>query len=220
MKNRTFVSILLQVILVFLNVLFFLWVETESCSTVTWISYACTMLSYVVLEIAILVPRRDNWYVWGLSLIYIATMYFIVVFVSSVALSLVVESITIALSVQLILALIFIVWGSLHLLANRNSARTLQEQEQKIEYVRIVGARLKSMTLTVTDVEANKELKKLYDIVWCSPIKSNSVAREYERKVILGVGDLEKAVVAESWGDVISITRGLAIDANTRNSMI
>lgn len=220
MKNRTFVTILLQVILILLNLLFFLWADTENCSAVTWISYACAMLAYAVLEIAVLVPRRDNWYVWGLNLVYIAIMYFLVVLISGVVLSLVVKSITIALSVQLVLVLIFIVWGSLHLLANRNSSQALLVQEQKVEYVRIVGDRLKSMILTVSNVDANKELKKLYDIVRCSPIKSNSVACEYEKKVILGVGDLEKAVIVESWSDVISISRGLIIDANTRNSMI
>ena len=79
---------------------------------------------------------------------------------------------------------------------------------------------MRNILLLVNDESAGKELKKLQDIIQSSPIKSNSIAREYEKKVVLGIGDLENAVSNKCWDEVISISRNLSIYANSRNNML
>lgn len=219
MKNKISIFILLQIILVILNAMFFLWKDSD-CSIVTWISYASTMIAYAVMEMVFLVPRRDNWHISMLNLVYIAITFFVVELISGIVLSIVTENVTVALMFQLSIMLIFCVWGGVHVLASRNSLQALKEREQNIEYTKIIDKKLRNILLLVNDESAGKELKKLQDIIQSSPIKSNSIAREYEKKVVLGIGDLENAVSNKCWDEVISISRNLSIYANSRNNML
>lgn len=219
MKNKISIFILLQIILVILNAMFFLWKDSD-CSIVTWISYASTMIAYAVMEMVFLVPSRDNWHISMLNLVYIAITFFVVELISGIVLSIVTENVTVALMFQLSIMLIFCVWGGVHVLASRNSLQALKEREQNIEYTKIIDKKLRNILLLVNDESASKELKKLQDIIQSSPIKSNSIAREYEKKVVLGIGDLENAVSNKCWDEVISISRNLSIYANSRNNML
>lgn len=56
-------------------------------------------------------------------------------------------------------------------------------------------------------------------VVWGSPVKSNDMAREYEYKVISGIDELEIAVSAGRWADVVALSQRLSIVAGTRNRM-
>lgn len=212
-------TVVLQIILVVLNVLFFLWVDSD-CGAVTWISYACATLAYIVVEFALLLPRSDKGRAWGYVLPYIAISFFVVELISGIVLSLVTESVALALTVHLLVISAFVVWGSLHIAANRNSASAFEQQKKNAEYVKVAGARLKAMSLMVHDDDARRELSRLYDTVWSSPVKSNDMAREYEYKVISGIDELEIAVSAGRWADVVALSQRLSIVAGTRNRML
>ncbi|MBO5806978.1 MAG: hypothetical protein J6Q98_02145 [Bacteroidaceae bacterium] len=219
MSNKMLLAVVLQLVLIVLNVLFFLWVDTD-CGAVVWISYACATVAYIVLETAYLLPRSDKGRAWGYVIPYIATMFFVVDLIAGVLLSLFVDSVAFALTVHLIIIISFIVWGALHIGANRSISKSLERQTQDAQYVKIVAARLKAMAIMVKDENVRKEIGKLYDVVYASPIKTNAMAHEYEMKVFAGVDELEVMVAAEQWMNAAELLKRLSIIAATRNRML
>lgn len=219
MNNRVFNFVLLQVILLLLNLLFFIWVGTD-CSRVTWFSYGCAMVAYAILELDVLVLRHKSTPARGSFTTYLALALFLAEVVIGIVLSLITDNLVVAVSVQLVLLLIFATFGGLFMSSNRKLESTFNKQQEEAEYIRDVSRRLKSIEIQVTDAAARKEVRKLNDIVRCSPVKTNNVARGYEVKVMQGVDAMATAAGAQDWATVAEIARNLAVDAASRNNVL
>ncbi len=219
MKFRVLGIVLLQVVLVILNILFFMWTGPGR-SSVVWLSYAFSTIAYLVLEAVILVPRKYKWRAWNFSLIYIAAMFFVSELILGIVLSLLTTNVTLCLTLQLILLLGFMVWGYMHVKTSLTTTEALIKQEEESVYAKELALQVKGLIANVSDSSARKQVKELYEHIWCSPRASNEKAMVYETRITAGVEEL-KAIVAESnWTEVERVAKELVALAKQRNSVL
>ncbi|MBQ3204731.1 MAG: hypothetical protein IJB39_07120 [Alistipes sp.] len=219
MKLKVIGIVLLQVILIILNILFFMWTGPER-SSVVWLSYAFSTIAYLILEAAILVPRDYKSSPWSWSIIYIATMLFISELIIGIIFGCLVTSITWAITIQLLLLLGFMIWGYMHISATVSSSRALKKQAEESIYAKEVALQVKGLIALVSDASTRKVVKSLYEKIWCSPRSSNNTARSYESRVTAGVEELKILVAEANWVEVERLSNELLIIADQRNSML
>lgn len=212
--------VLLQVILIILNVLFFMWTEPAERSSVVWLSYTFTTISYLLLEAAILVPSKYKWAPWNWSIIYIAAMLFISELIIGVIFGCLVTSVPWTVTIQLILLLGFMVWGYMHISAAVTSNKALDKQAEEAVYAKDVALKVKDMIALVGDDAARKAVKALYEKIWCSPRASNDDARVYESQVAAGVEELKVFVAENNWQEVERMAGELITAAEQRNRLL
>lgn len=220
MRLKKLGIILLQVILVVLNVLFFMWTEPSMRSSVVWLSYTFVTISYLILEAAILVPRQYQSRTWNWSLIYIAAMLFVAELFLGIVLSSLFDTITLPITIQLVTLLGFMVWGYLHVSASTKTTAALKKQEQEAVYARDLALQVKGLISLVPDNTARKNIKDLYEKIWCSPRASNPRAQECERSIELGIEDLKAFISVAKWDEVSQLAKDLMILADKRNTML
>lgn len=208
--------VLLQVVLIILNILFFMWTGPER-SSVVWLSYTFTTISYLLLEAAILVPNPHKWAPWNWTIIYIASMLFIAELIIGIIFGCLVTSVSWTVTIQLILLLGFMVWGYFHISAVSTSNKALEKQAEEALYAKDVALQVKGLIALVGDAEVRKVVKSLYEKIWCSPRASNDNARVYESQIAAGVEELKALVAEDNWAEVERLAKELVQLADERN---
>ncbi len=219
MKLRILGIVLLQAVLVILNVLFFMWTGPER-SSVVWLSYAFSTIAYLILEAVVIVPRKYKWRTWNLSLIYIAAMLFVSELLLGIVLACLTTNVALCVTFQLILLLGFMVWGYMHVTASIATTSALKKQEQEALYTKNVALRVKDLIAAVADSSARKQVKELYECIWCSPHASNERVVSYEARVEAGVEELKVLVADSNWAEVERVAKELIAVAKKRNSLL
>lgn len=208
MNKKTVLQILLDLVFVIVfNVVFFLSAGTEHPASV-WISYGFIHFSYLMILLTPLLTRKSSRSaVFGFSIYSISSVYFFIEFiVGLVFIFLRQEEINVALIVQIIIAGIYAIILISHLIANENTADSIEKREDEVDYIKTTASRVKALLGRSADKKANKEIDKLYDLIHSSPTKSHSTVKNLEIQALNKITDLEQAVDINDINLIIAIS--------------
>lgn len=219
MNKKTVLQILLDLVFVIVfNVVFFLSAGTEHPASV-WISYGFIHFSYfMILLTPFLTRKSSSSAVFGFSIYTISSVYFFIEFiVGLVFIFLRQEEINVALIVQIIIAGIYAIMLISNLIANENTADSIEKHENEVDYIKTTASRVKALMGSSSDKKANKEIEKLYDSIHSSPTKSHSTVKSLEIQALNKVSDLEQAVDINDINLIIAISGEIADLYEQRN---
>lgn len=222
MTKKSLLYVLLDsVFLAVFNTVFFVVGGTEHPASV-WIAYSFIHLAYLmVLATPILTRKSSSAAVFGFSIYTVSTTYFIIEFiVGLVFIFLKSESYKMSLIVQIIIAGIYAVLLLSTLIANENTADSIERREAEVAYIKNVSSRVALLKDRMSDKKANREIERAYDALHASPSRTNESVQRLETEISDRVYDLEQAVRADSAEHVISISKAIVQLTEERNRIL
>lgn len=219
MNKKSILWIILDLIfLAVFNTVFFVMTGFQHPASV-WISYGFIHFAYLMVIVTpFLIRKSSSAAVFGFSLYSISSTYFLVEFITGlIFIILKSESYKIALVVQIVIAGIYGILLISHLIANENTADSIERHENEADYLKTAASRVKALLGKVKDKKANKEIEKAYDLLHSSPSKSNSTVRYLEADVVNQISDLEEAVQAGETELIIATANEIILTMEERN---
>lgn len=124
-------TLLNSLFLIVFNLLFFVLGDIESFKTSVWISFGFIHFAYFVLLLTPVLVRKSKVETDYRKPLYLITgAYFLIAFLVGITFILTSpETIKLTLTVQTILATLFLGWLLVHLLANEHTANSIAERE-------------------------------------------------------------------------------------------
>ena len=217
MRKKNVLWILLDLVfLIVFNVVFFVAGGTDHPASV-WISYGFIHFSYIMLLITpILIRKSVNTAVLGFPLYSISSAYFIVAFIAGLVFIFIrSDSYKASLIVQVIIAGIYAALLISNMIANENTAESVERHEKELQYVKEASSKLKGIMNSINDKKLYKKVEKLYDLFHSSPVKSDNSVRNYELKALELIDNLENNINNES--NALSLITEIQAVADERN---
>ncbi len=219
MNKKSILYILLDsVFLAVFNTVFFVIGGTEHPATV-WISYAFIHLAYImVLATPILIRKSSSSSVFGFSLHSISAVYFLAEFVLGLVFILIAsDSYKAPLVVQVILAGIYAILLITNLIANENTAESIEQHEIEVAYIKDSASRIKLLIGKASDKKANKEIEKAYDLLHSSPAKSHRSVEVLEMDIKNTISELEDAIKNDNTDEILQLVEKIISTTEERN---
>jgi hypothetical protein len=206
------------VFLVVFNVVFFVMGGSQHPASV-WISYAFIHFAYIMLVITPFLIRKGSVAaVFGVSLNSISSVYFFVVFVVGVIIIVAhPANYKGSLIVHVIIAGLYAIMLISNMIANENTADSIERHEMELQYVKESSAMLKSIMEMASDKALKKKIEKAYDLLHSSQVKSSGSVRDYEVTVMNLIKTLEQNVAQDDVAAASVILNEIMKNANERN---
>ena len=219
MNKKTLLWLLLQLVfLIVFNIVFFVTSGTVHPASV-WVSYGFIHFAYIMLMITpLLVRKTTNTAVFGYPLNAISTAYFIIAFLVGVGFIIAhPESYIAALVTQIILLGIYAVLLLSHMIANEETADSIERHEMDLEYVKDASSHLKRISESIDDKQFYKKVERLYDLLHASPVKTNASVRDFELSVLGLIDELEMYIANNDYSNAELTINKIERNANERN---
>ena len=188
----------------------------------TWISYVSIHFAYIMLVITpMLVREGKSAAIFGFALKSISAAYFVTALIAGVLFILNdPETVTAALSVQLVLAGLYGITLISNVFANEKTAVAEEERQHQISYVKSASAQLKGILDRISDKETARKVERAYDAVASSPVKTHPNLAQTETKLLSLIDELSDAVTDGGKQDIISKADSLLSAVNERNNRL
>ena len=176
-------------------------------------------IAYIMLMITpLLVRNTTNTAVFAYPLNAISTAYFILAFLVGVGFIIAhPESYIAALVTQIILLGIYAVLFFSHMIANEETADSIERHEMDLEYVKDASSHLKRIADSIDDKQFYKKVERLYDLLHASPVKTNVSVRDYEMAVLDLIDELEMCIANNDYSTAELTINKIERNANERN---
>ena len=165
-------------------------------NTSVWVSYIFIHFAYIMLLITPkLIREGKSSAVFGFSIYYISSMYFLVEFVTGlVFIILAPEKPSASILVQLSIAGVYGILLISHLIANEHTADEQEKRQIHIDYVKNASLKIKALLDKIQDKEIKKKIEKVYDAIYSSPVKSHPGLEKIENEILVSIEELEDAI--------------------------
>ncbi len=223
MTNNKLLYILLSIFLIVFNVLFFTLGDNESRNASLWISYGFIHFAYLIFVLSIFaIKKSPGQNAYDAPTTYVTWKYFTTeLIVGIVFIWLNFDGYALALTVQLIIAGIFIAIWIAHLMANVHTAESMIRQKQELSYLRDCSSRLKGVMNEVTsDQQLYRKVEQCYEELSSSPTHSNASVSAIERNISDTIKDLEDAVYNNNLQYVYDLINQIMQSIKERNRTI
>jgi len=220
-KTNVLWIILGMIFLAIFNTIFFTSGSVEY-NTSIWISYGFIHFSYLMLLFTSkLIRSGKSSAVFGFSLYSISATYFLVEFAIGITfIRISSENYNVALLVQLCLAGLYFIILISNMIANEHTANAEENRQYQIAYVKEASAKLRSLLEHMGDKKMKKNIERVYDAIFSSPIKSHQELAKMENNILLSIDKLEHLVEAENREGVMSEANSLLFSINERNNIL
>lgn len=195
MKKSNILWILLDLIFIIVfNIVIFTLVGVDKLAE-SWISYAFIHFAYLMVILTpILVSngkRRDLdvFTIGGISSFY----FFIELVIGSVFISQNLDSKRLPIIIQIILLGVYLIVLFGTMIANEDTAKKLDKQEEQVAFIKNASKRIDSLKYRTTDAIAVKAIEKTYVLMHSSPSKTNSEKKDIENDILKELTGLELA---------------------------
>ena len=204
--KKTVLWVLLDLVFVIVfNVVFFVAGGVEHNPSV-WISYAFIHLAYLMVLITpLLIRNSSSSAVFGFSIYTISTTYFFIEFVVGlVFIFLNLDTVQLAIIIQVVLAGLYAVILIATLLSNEKTSNDIKRQEQEVVYIKEAASRVKMLIDTTENKKTKNNIEKVHDLLHSSPTRSEQYVYSLENQIYNKITDLENSI---SIGDENLITQ-------------
>ena len=183
------------------------------------ISYCFIHFAYLMLiTTPLLIRKSKSAHVFGYSLYTISAVYFLIQFIIGIIFIIISpKSTTIAFLIQLCIAGLYGIILIANLIANEHTANAEEKRQHKIAYVKDASAKLKILLENISDKEAKKQVERVYDAVYSSPVKSNQNLAIIEYNIIESINKLEDEIYAKNNENIVTLAKLLLNEINERN---
>ncbi len=223
--------LIMALIFIVINVVFFLWVDASKCGLAEWYAYGFMAFSFLFACISILIYNGRSDEVYSLTTVYIPLKYFYVQTVLSAlgvvgamyirampdiagsASFFIVHYATVLLTIYLIVMVVYLVRFIMHSAANKATEESLQQQYEEHAYVRDVAPVLANYMPLITDANAKKAVNNLYETIRFSANKTSAQGQANRIAVTEGVDQLTGLIEAQDWQAVMALATRLNLKA-------
>ncbi len=217
MKNKTMTLLAAAGVLAVFNILFFIWTGSER-SAVAWIGYGFMTLSFVILVLTYIFPRKGRGETYSLVVPQVAVTYMALTAVLSVVLMILTSNTTIALTLELLLSIYYVTNIVIHVQANRRTAANEEARQRKVDDLKKLAAQVK-IYIDMNDIsnqEASKAVGALYDELLCAPVRtsSNICLSDMFSTMMPSLGN---AIYNKNWSEVSATARRMQMLVRQRN---
>lgn len=220
--KKTVLTILLDLVFVAIfNTVFFMAGGTSHPASV-WISYAFIHFAYLMVILTpLLVRNSSSAAVFGFALCSVSSTYFILELIVGIIFILVKpEKINVPFIVQIIIFGFYAVMLLSHMLANENTADSIQRHETELRFVKESSAKLKFLMDNTTDAKMKKTVEKVYDAIHASQVKSNIAVRGIELEILKMIETLICQVQNSSNDEAQNTASQILRATNERNTQL
>lgn len=206
------------VFLVVFNMVFFIAGGIYHPASV-WISYGFIHFAYMMLlATSFFIRKSSNAVIFRFSLYAISSMYFFVAFIVGIVFVIMhPESYKASLIIQVVIAggdaIIFLS----NMLANENTAESIERHEVELQYVKRSSAMLKGIMDMTDNKTLKKNIEKAYDLLHSSQVKSDNSVYDYEVMVMDLIETLENNVSKNDDEAANAVLEKIIKNANERN---
>ena len=183
------------VFLVVFNMVFFIAGGIYHPASV-WISYGFIHFAYMMLlATSFFIRKSSNAVIFRFSLYAISSMYFFVAFIVGIVFVIMhPESYKASLIIQVVIAGGDAIILLSNMLANENTAESIERHEVELQYVKRSSAMLKGIMDMTDNKTLKKNIEKAYDLLHSSQVKSDNSVYDYEVMVMDLIETLENNV--------------------------
>ena len=222
MKKINILWIILDLIfLIIFNTIFFMVGGVKHLVSV-WISYGFIHFAYLMLILTpFLIRKGKSSAIFRYSLYSISAVYFFIEFVTGVIFILISpESFQAAFLVQLCIAGLYGIILVSNMIANEHTADTEEKRHSQISFVKDASIKLRGLLENVSDKDAKRQVERVYDAIYSSPVKSRPELAQIENQILQSINELERAASAENKESIISLSNSLFTLINERNRQL
>ena len=223
MKRVNILWLLLNsLFLIVFNLLFFMLGDAGNAKASVWISYGFIHFTYFMLLLTPYFVRHGSAeYMYRRPPYLVTTTWFLVTFVTGVTFILIApETVKVTIIVQVILSALFLGWLLILLIANEHTADSVERREAELQYVKQSSAQLNTILQQITDKPTAKKVEKVYDLIYSSPVRSDSSIHSLEREIISEINNLEYAVERTNLEQIATLADRIHKLAEKRNSQL
>jgi signal transduction histidine kinase len=220
-KTRVLWVILDSVVLLVFNAFYFILGGPNKLMS-DWISYGFIHFAYIMLIFTpLLIQKGRNHAVFGFSLYYIASFYFIIELLTGIIfLHLSIANIKIIFLVQLLVAGIYLIMFISHLIANKHTSETIESRQKNIDFVKKYSSEINNIINHCSDVTDKKSIEKIYDALYTSPVRSHEQVTEIENTIINYINELRAMLYSNKPVAMDSIVNELLNTIDERNRIL
>lgn len=221
MKKGLLFSLLDSVFLIVFNIVFFSIFGKEVVLPI-WIAYGFIHFSYImVLLTPLFVKRKTEANLFGLSIVTVSLIYFIVELVlDSVLIFIGVFSLLPVLLSNVIITGIYIAIIVSSILATDSINKNTNQRDKENAHIKAISNRLLFLINKANDKELSKKIEKAYDIINSSPVKSNPKIFEFEDEIKIKTEYLEAALISNNIVESNTLIERIIELANQRNEIM
>lgn len=220
--KKMILNILLDLIfIVIFNTVFFMAGGIDHPASV-WLSYAFIHFAYLMVILTpVLVRNSSSASVFGFALGSISSTYFFIELVTGIIFIIAKpETMKIPFIVQIIIFGIYAVMLLSHMIANENTADSIERHEVELRFVKESSSKLKFLMDNTDDASLKKSIEKAYDVVHASQVKSNIAVRSIELEAIKLIETLTSQVRSGAAEQAQSTVSQLVFTVNERNTQL
>lgn len=220
--KKTILTILLDLVFVVIfNAVFFMAGGTGHPASV-WLSYAFIHFAYLMVILTpLLVRNSSSAAVFGFALGSISSVYFMLELIVGIIFILVKpEKINVPFIVQIIIFGFYAIMLLTHMLANENTADSIQRHETELRFVKESSAKLKFLMDNTNDPKMKKTVEKVYDTIHASQVKSNIAVRGIELEILKMIETLICQVQKSSNDEAQNTASKILRATNERNTQL
>lgn len=172
----------------------------------------------MVLVTPFLIRKSSSAAVFGFSLYSVSVGYFFLEFIVGLIFIIIgSESYKASLVVQVIIAGIYTIMLITNLIANEDTADSVEKHEGEVAYIKNAASKVKILIGKANDKAANKEIEKAYDSLHSSPTRSIATVKLIEEEINNKIIELEDAVIADNTAAIITIAGEIVAKTEERN---
>lgn len=221
MKKSALWVILYTIFLGLFNLVFFTFGGTDHCASV-WISYVFIHIAYITVAVtSVTMFDKSSVPTFGYALSTIALAYFLAELGVGLIFIIIGADITkFALTVQIILLGIFLALFVLNLIANIQSGEHNAQSKAGTAFVKGCSSRIKALSGKLSDKSTDKELERLSDTFYSSPVKTIESNKEIEINILGKIAQLEHMAISDNNDDAKMLIKEITILVEERNRRI
>lgn len=197
MKNNKALGIVFYTIIfvIYSLLIFLIPLKHDSCF---FVSYVFTLISYLMFGGVVLYNIKNNSELkemfLGLPLINISFGYFIIQAILGILLSILPFKIKFVFIIQLLLLLIFLLFGISALVGFKKIKEHTNKIDKKVKFIKMMEADILSLLDDVTDEKLKKELENLAENIHYSDPMSNDSLSSIESKIQDEINELKSEI--------------------------
>ncbi len=218
MKKTSILWIMMDLIfLIVFNTIFFM-ADASNYGGAAWLSYGFIHFAYLMMLLAPVFTRKTtNTAVLGFPISSISSTYFMIELIVGVIIILInPDGIKATLIIHMIITAIYLILLLSNMIANEQTAESIERHEAELKYVKEGSARLKLIMDSVSDRKLKKQVEKAYDVIHASQIHTNLSVRNLELEIIHLIGALRNQVSTNPEQAIDTINRIIQL-AEERN---
>ena len=224
-EKYTILNYAIYVIVIAVFNLFFFMLGSLPHPASVWIAYGFIHFAFIMAIVTPFITEKGRDRVTFMQSTYAITMVYFVIelVIGLIFIFIALQGIRASLLVQVFIAAIYLVVLFVNMIANEHTSKSVKKKQQDLLYVRDACGQLQSVLDGTKNEEIRSTIKKAYDTISSSPIKSDTSVQNVESQImdeIQRLGNLVLSGEESNKEEIIFISEKIIRLTNDRNRIL